>query len=268
MIASLPMYDSHGLRHWHDELWHDIRVHLRADGINAPDELTRSGDPQSDWNQPDLLLSQTCGLPFRAGLHQRLTLVAAPAIRVPDILYPTSDPVDLPAGQYYSVIVARADDKRAALVEFDGARLAYNDALSQSGWGLMYQAASSAGIAFSTGLCTGAHRASALAVVEGRADIAAIDVATWFGPLCEDRWRSQLKIVGRTPYSPALPYVSAYPDLVEPLFAALKSATSYPFEAKADLPAMQDALNIAPAGVVRPALKDYLSIPFPPTPPR
>jgi ABC-type phosphate/phosphonate transport system substrate-binding protein len=39
-----------------------------------------------------------------------------------------------PPGHYRSVFVVRADDRAPKPADFDGARFAYNEALSQSGW--------------------------------------------------------------------------------------------------------------------------------------
>lgn len=273
MIASLPMYDGQATGWLYDELWHDLRDALRAQGIEAPDELTRSGDPWADWQDPGLLISQTCGLPFRAKLHETLTLVAAPALWVPDFYVPASadrpaeGPVPCPPGRYYSIVVAHKNDNRREFKEFDGAHLAYNDALSQSGWGLLAQLCDAEGVSFGRATRTGAHRASALAVVKGRADIAAIDVATWFGPLSTDRWTKDLRVVTRTPQSPALPFVTAFPDLKDALFQTLQSVMAYRFDGSKGLPSLQDALNIAPEGVVPARLDDYLAIPLPPAPP-
>ncbi len=273
MIASLPMYDSQSTGWLYDMLWDDIRDHLRKDGIDAPDKLTRNATPMDDWLNPGLLLSQTCGLPFRAQLHEHLTLVAAPAFWVPDFETPPAGrepargPVLVAPGQYYSVVVARKDDPRQKFEEFQGATLAYNEPLSQSGWGLMYQLCCETGVQFDRAVQTGAHRASALSVLKSRADLASIDMATWFGPMANDRWRADLKIIARTPHSPALPFVTAQPDLVEPLFAALKSAMGYAYRDGDDLDTLHDGLNIAPDGVVRANLADYMAIPIPPAPP-
>ncbi len=273
MIASLPMYEHMGNRQDHDALWQKIRDHLRANGIAAPETLTRSGDPWSDWRRGDLLMSQTCGLPFRAELHKRLSLVAAPALRVPDTGFPPlpdadpARPTGLPAGRYYSVIVVRKDDPRQGFAAFDGARLAYNEPLSQSGWGLLAVHAAARAVGFRSGLRTGSHRASARAVVTGEADIAAVDVATWFGLRRVEQWTSDLRLMDRTPLSPALPYVTAFPDLVQPVFDALKAALAYDLAGKSGPPRLQDRLGFAPEGVVPARLDDYLAIALPPPPP-
>ena len=69
MIASLPMYDMPHLRGAHDRYWTAIRDALGY----GPDALTRGGDPWAEWQSPDLLLGQTCGLPYRARLHDKVT---------------------------------------------------------------------------------------------------------------------------------------------------------------------------------------------------
>ena len=264
------MYESTSNKWAHDALWADIRDALRADGIDAPQALMRSANPWDDWQNPDLLLSQTCGLPYRAQLHATLTLIAAPAIWVPDFVDRPAgkDPqqIPLPAGQYYSVLVARKDDTRRHFADFNQSRVAYNDPLSQSGWGLMAQLCAQENVTFASGLQTGAHRRSALAVHKSKADIAAIDVATWYGPMAEDRWTQDLRIVARTPLSPALPYVTAFPDLAEPLFKALKSATSYAHDGTQP-EVFHDVLSIGPEGVVPVSHDDYMRIPLPPAPP-
>ncbi len=101
MIASLPMYDRPSTRAANDRLWQGIRDRLRVAGQPAPEALTRSGSPWDHWQHPELILSQTCGLPYRAQLVGQVTLIASP---VHDL--------DCPPGHYFSVIVARADDPR------------------------------------------------------------------------------------------------------------------------------------------------------------
>ena len=120
MIAWLGMYDLPGLRDRTDRLWAAVRAHLPG----APENLLRGSDPWSVWSSPDLLLAQTCSMPFRTRLKDRVTLVATPDHRLEGCA----------PGQYRSVLVARAEDRREALADFQGARFAYNEALSQSGW--------------------------------------------------------------------------------------------------------------------------------------
>ena len=85
MIASLPMYDWAEIKPVTDRLWTGIRDRLRAAGIEAPNELTRGIDMWDSWHDPDLLVSQTCGFPYRTKLHDKVTLVGTPDFALPDI---------------------------------------------------------------------------------------------------------------------------------------------------------------------------------------
>ena len=79
MIASLPMYDLPDCRLANDRYWLLIRDALRSAGLMAPDALTRDmPDFMAHWQRPDLVLSQTCGYPFRAVLHSKVTLIGTP----------------------------------------------------------------------------------------------------------------------------------------------------------------------------------------------
>jgi len=79
MIASLGMYDRPETMAANDRLWALVRDGLRARGIAAPEALTRgAGAYWQAWEDPALVLSQTCGFPYRAKLHGKVTLVASP----------------------------------------------------------------------------------------------------------------------------------------------------------------------------------------------
>ena len=67
MIASLPMYDRPETAAANDRLWQGVRTRLGE----GPEHLVRAGDPWEHWQSPDLLLSQTCGLPFRSDFMTR-----------------------------------------------------------------------------------------------------------------------------------------------------------------------------------------------------
>lgn len=209
MIAALPMYDRPETRAAHDRLWARIAQHLP----DAPQDLTRGADLWETWTAPDLLLSQTCGMPFRERLSDRVAYVATPVLDL-----------DLPPGCYASVLVARREDPRTTLPDFASARFAYNDPLSQSGWSAPQTDARDAGTAFGTLVETGAHRASAQAVAEGQADIAGIDMVTW-GLICQfDAWAAGLHVIARTAPTPALPYITAADHDPAPIRAALSQA--------------------------------------------
>lgn len=249
MIASLGMYDLPPLVPDHDALWALIRDGLRARGIAAPDALTRgAGAYWEAWQHPELVLSQTCGYPFRARLHGKVTLVGTPDYGLPGC----------PPGYYCSVYVVRAEDPRRAVEDFDGAALAFNDALSQSGWAAPNTDAARRGIAFGPGPRTDAHLQSARAVAEGRADIAALDAVTWALLVAQGLAPAGLRVLDRTPPTPGLPLIAAAGADGEATLAAVAGAI-------AALPA-QSRERLHLRGVVRIPAADYLAVPNPPPP--
>lgn len=243
-LASLPMYDRAELRPANDRLWQAIRAALGE----GPEHLSRGGGVWDHWLSPDLLLSQTCGYPYRVRLHGKVNLVGTPDHGLDGC----------PPGHYCSVFVARADDPRASFADFAGARLAYNEALSQSGWAAPQTFARVQGFAFRNLLETGAHALSARAVAEGRADIAALDALSWKMMQRHDSFAAALKEVARTPPTPALPFITARTRDPEPLFAGIARAIA------ALSPEDRDALSLW--GIVRIPAAAYLAVPTPPPP--
>lgn len=250
MIAALGMYDAGPARGANDRLWALVRDGLRARGIGAPKRLTRGeGAYWPAWESPDLVLAQTCGYPYRARLHGRVTLIGTPdhGLR------------GCPPGHYRSVIVARKDDPRAGLAEFAGAPMAWNEDMSQSGWAAPANMAVDIGIALAPRLRTGSHRASALAVAEGRADLAALDAVTWAMMLEDgDPAAPALKVVAETPPTPALPYIAAAGADGPVIFAVLDAAI-------AALPD-DDRATLHLRGLVALPATAYLAVPIPPPP--
>lgn len=249
MIASLPMYDRPETAAAHDALWALVRDGLRARGLPAPEALDRRIGLWAGWEHPDLVLGQTCGLPYRTRLHRRVELIGAFDYGLEDV----------PPGHYVSLFVVRADDPRNVPEAFARACFAYNSADSHSGWAAPALWAAARGFAFGRALATGAHRESARAVAEGRADIAAIDAVTW---RAIRRWdgpvATRLRVIGRTDASPGLPLIAARGADAEALAAALSEA------AKALAPDHRDILGIL--GFVRVPAADYLAVPTPPAP--
>ncbi|MEM9756759.1 MAG: PhnD/SsuA/transferrin family substrate-binding protein [Pseudomonadota bacterium] len=242
MIASLPMYDRPETFAATDRLWAAIRDQLRARGIDAPNNLTRSGDPWSDWAAPDLVFSQTCGLPFQSRLKGRVTAFAVPDFGLPGC----------PPGHYYSVIVARPGPMPAQ------PRLAVNEPLSQSGWANLHTWLMAHDQNWGGVRRTGSHRASAEAVVTGAADLAAIDAQTWRLITTYDAWASQLDVIDRTPPIAGLPYIAPLGADSAAHIAALRSGIA----------ALQDAdraaLNLCDAiPVTEDAYADRIAPPAP-----
>lgn len=195
--ASLPMYDADppAVARW----WRVIARHAQREGLaGLPVEPAWPDDLQAHWHDPDLLLSQTCGLPLVTSLRGVVQVVGAFRYDVPGC-----------AGiDYSSVLVARADDPARALGDFAGRVAVVNDPGSQSGCNALKQRV---GIDFfREWRVSGAHRSSIEAVREGRADVAAIDCVTLAG-LRRRRpgVLEGLRVIGSTPRSPGLPLVTS-----------------------------------------------------------
>lgn len=249
MIASLAMYDFGAAMAANDRLWALIRTGLRGRGIEAPEALVRGEQAYWEtWQSPDLILSQTCGYPFRARLHDRVTYVGTPDFGVEGCA----------PGYYRSVFVARADDRRTELADFDGARFAYNEPLSQSGWAAPQTHVARLGIRLMPAIQTGGHRLSARAVADGQADIAALDAVTFSLMQDADPVVARLRVIGLTEPTPGLPYITAKGRDPQPIFDAVGEAIA------ALSPADRGSLRLK--GLVRIPLASYLAVPNPPSP--
>jgi ABC-type phosphate/phosphonate transport system substrate-binding protein len=249
MIASLAMYDFGAAAAANDRLWALIRDGLRARGLAAPDALTRGESAfWPAWEAPDLVLSQTCGYPFRARLQGRVTYVGTPDYGVEGC----------PPGHYRSVLVVRNGDPRKTLADFDNAPFAYNEDLSQSGWAAPQTHAAKLGLQLPPAFQSGGHRLSAQAVAEGRADIAALDAVTW--ALMQDAapLSAALRVIATTDPTPGLPYIAAAGADAEATFAAVSKAIA------ALDPADRATLRLK--GLTRLPEAAYLAVPNPPPP--
>lgn len=198
--ASLPMYDWPEVREATDSLWRTIHRHLAQRGIDAPDALVRSADPEALWTDPALLLSQTCGYPYANRLADRVTLVGTPAHAV----------TGAAPGKYFSVLVARKDQEPRHLGDLGERRFAYNMTHSQSGFAAPARLLAESGHAsLPDPLETGAHRASIRAVAAMEADWAAIDAVTWELARRHEPAADDLVVFATTPETPALPLITS-----------------------------------------------------------
>lgn len=239
MIASLPMYDRPALRAAHLRLWEALDLGLPR---SEPDDLW------AHWHDPDLLFTQTCGLPFAMGLHAHLTLIGAPDFRL----------AGCPPGYYNSVLLTRADDAREQIADFTEARVAYTQPHSQSGWGALYAFATERGTRLRNLVETGSHAASAEALLAEQVDLASLDAQT-FRLLCrEDPRIAALRILARTPPQPATPYVTHFADEADDLRRRLGHAI-------AALTA-EDRETLGLFGLVTIPREAYLALPIPPQP--
>jgi len=202
-LACLPMYDFPWTASALDDVWTAMSGRLRAEGLDAPEALTRGPPLNEMWRDPGLILGQTCGYPFWRDLRGRVLLIATPIYRF--------DGCDGP--RHRGFLVARREDERRELGDFQGARAAINARDSNTGTNLFRAAvAPLAGGRpfFSEVVVTGAHARSLAAVANDFADVAAIDAVS-FGLLGIGRpdLVERVRVFARTPSSPGLPFIAS-----------------------------------------------------------
>ncbi|MBO9396060.1 PhnD/SsuA/transferrin family substrate-binding protein [Shimia sp. R9_2] len=248
MRVALPMYDRPETAAAHDRLC-QLFVEAYGDG---PSRRSTPEDLWALWQSPDLLLAQTCGFPFRTRLIGKVALIGAPDHGLPD----------LPAGHYCSVIVVHKSHPAAQadqpLVPLEGATMAYNEPLSQSGWAAPWHHFDSRNLRIGPRVQSGAHRRSAQLVAEGSTDFAALDVVSWMLMQRHDGFARDLVEIERTAPTPALPYISAIYRDPAPIQAALSAAIT------ALLPSERSELILK--GLVDMPQSAYEAVPNPPEP--
>lgn len=223
MIANLMMYARPELETEHANFWTVIRMSLAQRGIEAPAELAQNAGGFPVWEDLALVLSQTCGMPYRTRLHGRVQIVGTPDYGLEGC----------PVGYYRSAIVVRADDARTSLSQFTGARMAYNAPHSQSGFAALYNHLQPSGVWFDNRVESGGHLASAIMVAQGQADIASIDAQTWRLIQRYEPIATQLRILEFTVPTPGLPYITALHLDPSTVFDAVSEAISNLLEADA-----------------------------------
>lgn len=202
MRAALPMHDWPHLRADTDQFWSHWAAALRANGIAAPESLSRDRPAEDCWNDPAMLVTQICGLPYVSGLCQQFRLVAIPHYRTDGCK----------GSRYRSVLAMHRNRMGSTLLSFAGGTVAISAWHSHSGHTALVGALHAAGGSlpfFDRALVTGSHAASMKAVADGRADLAAVDCVTW--ALAGDAGfppREHLASAGMTPPAPGLPLVT------------------------------------------------------------
>ncbi|SAK72857.1 phosphate/phosphonate ABC transporter substrate-binding protein [Caballeronia temeraria] len=221
-IAALPMYNvAPALATDWRTLLERVRERL-AHWLDARGDTLDIVDPGADltafWLRDDVLLSQTCGYPLVHALADRVRVVGAPDFDVPGC----------ENGAYRSVIVAGVHVDARSIDACRGLRAAYNDDDSNSGMNLFRHAVAPSardGRFFASVTKTGAHLASLRALVESRADVAAIDCVTFaFAQAHLPELTAGVRVLGATASASGLPFIASMrvpQDAIRPIFDAL-----------------------------------------------
>jgi ABC-type phosphate/phosphonate transport system substrate-binding protein len=226
-VAALPMYNvtpalADDWRVLLDRVHRRLRPWLEARG-----DTLAVVDPETPldefWLREDLLLSQTCGYPLVKALAGRVQLVATPVFSVDGCA----------GGDYRSVLVARTAAGVTSLAACRGLRAAFNNPDSNSGMNLLRSAvAPLAGGRpfFASAIETGGHLASLQALLDDRADVAAIDCVTFAFVLDQLAHLGRGVVeIGTTQSAAGLPMIASKrvpPDGIEALAIALADAVA------------------------------------------
>lgn len=240
------MYDWPAIRHAHDAFWTAWRAAIADRGLaTAPERL--------DWNPAgemvinDLFVGQVCGITYRRMLRGRVHLVATPCYAALGCVGPN----------YCSMIVVRRDDQARSMGDLADTVAAVNSETSYSGWNALQAVIENKAGFFRSTIMTGSHLASALAVVGGHADCAAIDSVCWsLMGRHEPDIQNHLRVLCQSPRVPGLPFIAG-PTCSDEDVAVIRAAL---FETMAD-PAMSDVLDsllLTGAEQLHPAAYDQL----------
>jgi ABC-type phosphate/phosphonate transport system substrate-binding protein len=259
-VAALPMYDWSEMRDEIDAQWARLRDAFRQKGIDAPQTIARvnadlrpveggirdaagkviAPDPATLppdeldfhglWLHPALLFAQTCWGPMEIGLSEHVQVIGQPSY----------DAFEGGQGELYSsAVVMRADGAPSARSPDDGSpfvpldllrglRFTFNNSDSMSGLVGLTRDLEDMGESldvFSERSESGGHRASIVAIAEGRADVAAIDCLSWALARRFEPAARQVKVVGWTRRRKGLPFITAR-TTPEEIVAVLREAVA------------------------------------------
>ena len=206
--ASFPMYDFPETREANDRFWEILKANLKDKGIDAPEGLSRTENNMELWTSPNLLVSQTCGYPYRKFLSDKVHLIGTPDLKIGNLV----------PGYYHSILVVKKDKE---VITNSGEILAYNDKFSQSGWVAPNIYARNRDIEFAGYVETGGHWHSAQAVANGKATISALDVFSWELIKRFASFSDELKIIETTEPTPGLPLITAYQNFVDEIYRSV-----------------------------------------------
>lgn len=225
-VASFPMYDFPEV-HWAlDKLWRAIARNLKARGVDGtPDELLHTRPLHELWTDPDLFISQCCGLDVVKNFTRHLT--------------PLATPLSVASGcdghRYRSKVIVHEESTAMSLEDLRGKVCAVNGPESHSGMNALRAmiAPISEGRRFFAEVRESGTHADSIAMVACReADVAAIDCVTY---AILERYRPAViegtRVLTHTDYGPGIPYVARTntdPDTLEQMRQAIVEAFDEP----------------------------------------
>ncbi|MET1412593.1 PhnD/SsuA/transferrin family substrate-binding protein [Roseibium sp. HPY-6] len=202
----LPMYDWPELRPETRELENALQsALLEALGLDPSSIAEWPADMglHDQWENPDLLLSQTCGYPLTHLLSGKVRVLGTPHYMADGCSGP----------HYCSHLIVSRDSAHETLADLRGQRAVFNAGDSQSGMNAFrHEVAQLAeGAAFFSSVAqSGSHLQSMKSVADGQADIASIDAVCWALARRElPDMTGKLRSIGHTIKAPGLPFITS-----------------------------------------------------------
>jgi len=221
VTASLPMYNLPEMREANARFWEALRGLLVEAGMHdVPDTLIFDRGPVPERIGAEVLFSQTCGYPLETVFRGQAIRLGTPCYAAPGCDGPT----------HRAFFVVPEASPAMTLADLRGSRFLLNSPVSNSGMNLPRRSLAEIageGSFFAEVIETGGHPASLDRLLRGEGDVASIDCVTFaFWRHYRPDAAAQLRIIGETPPSPAIPFVTSIatpPDIIQILGAALRT---------------------------------------------
>ena len=203
LTASFPMYNIPEIWSAQSAFWKGIANYLKREGIlDVPTELSHGQPLASLLLDDNILLSQCCGYDVVRGYRETLIPIAAPVF----------DVSQCSGHEYSSLIIVAEDCPFHDVLEMGGCSVAVNGPESHSGMSALRHLVAPKnvdGTFFGSVIYSGGHVQSLELIQQGSAEIASIDSVTY---ALLEHYRpkaiSGMRILGRTFFAPAPPYVT------------------------------------------------------------
>jgi ABC-type phosphate/phosphonate transport system substrate-binding protein len=218
LTACLPMYNLPEMRPRNAAFWKAFSEEISAERFaNAPAELSFDRPPVPNAIGEEILFSQTCGYPLQTVYRGQFALLGAPTYDFPGC----------GAATHRAFIIVRKDSRYKTVEDLRASKFALNSRHSDSGMNLpriMLARLGAKAPFFGSVVETGSHTESIRQVAAGDLDTASIDCVTYgFFNEYRSEKMSDLRVLGETPESPAIPFVTSIATAAEQI-GELRSA--------------------------------------------
>ncbi len=252
--ASLPMYNLPEMGPVNARFWEDLRgLLIEAELRDVPETLSFDCPPVPERIGPEVLFSQVCGYPLE-------TIFSGQAVRIGTPCY---DAPGCDGPSHCGLFVVPASSKAGELRDLQGGKFLFNHRHSNSGMNLPRRALAEVADGrpfFAQVIETGSHPGNLDRIARGEADATSVDCVTFaFWSHYRPQAARQVRVLARTPPSPAIPFVTSAATpaaTVEILRAALRKLAHDPRYATARCGLLVTDIIDVPAAAYR-GLLDY-----------